>query len=424
LLAEIVREENSLLLRLQNEAKAELNGGDKEARTPDPLLAKQVLYQLSYIPEKVKIDLKKSSERKARQPKNENHFVKVNFFQMIKKIFRKNRSNRKTAFTLIEMSIVILIASILITGLLSASVSSISNTNIKVTNERLKEIYKALGNFVAVNGRLPCPASLKKVKSVDTDYGAEVERGSDSNICVGASDVGVYESNANDKLVYGAVPVKALGLSSDMAEDGFGNKIAYIMNQDFADNFPAIGSINFSGESFPVAAYNTLQAEAAIPQDPAEVLTIQEKKGASDSVASAYAIVALVSYGPNKIYAFNANSAVQNAATSSDAGEISNGISSIGTTDAAYDGTLVASSDSSDVFDDIVLFKTTQNFVEDFNLMFLIPCKDAGSTNGFANKNAYYGQKVYGAECALPANGSYTKKCEAYGRWVDVNTCS
>ncbi len=26
------------------------NGGDKETRTPDPLLAKQMLYQLSYIP--------------------------------------------------------------------------------------------------------------------------------------------------------------------------------------------------------------------------------------------------------------------------------------------------------------------------------------------------------------------------------------
>ena len=26
-------------------------GGDKEIRTPDPLLAKQVLYQLSYTPE-------------------------------------------------------------------------------------------------------------------------------------------------------------------------------------------------------------------------------------------------------------------------------------------------------------------------------------------------------------------------------------
>ena len=30
--------------------KEDLNGGDKETRTPDPLLAKQMLYQLSYIP--------------------------------------------------------------------------------------------------------------------------------------------------------------------------------------------------------------------------------------------------------------------------------------------------------------------------------------------------------------------------------------
>jgi hypothetical protein len=31
----------------------EIYGGDKEARTPDPLLAKQMLYQLSYIPVEV-----------------------------------------------------------------------------------------------------------------------------------------------------------------------------------------------------------------------------------------------------------------------------------------------------------------------------------------------------------------------------------
>ena len=27
------------------------NGGDEETRTPDPLLAKEMLYQLSYVPE-------------------------------------------------------------------------------------------------------------------------------------------------------------------------------------------------------------------------------------------------------------------------------------------------------------------------------------------------------------------------------------
>jgi fermentation-respiration switch protein FrsA (DUF1100 family) len=48
-----------------SEAKAD--GGDKEARTPDPLLAKQVLYQLSYIP-----------ENEGAENRNANQFVKIN----------------------------------------------------------------------------------------------------------------------------------------------------------------------------------------------------------------------------------------------------------------------------------------------------------------------------------------------------------
>ena len=35
-------------------------GGDEENRTPDPLLAKQVLYQLSYTPILLKVPIKGS----------------------------------------------------------------------------------------------------------------------------------------------------------------------------------------------------------------------------------------------------------------------------------------------------------------------------------------------------------------------------
>ena len=35
------------------------NGGDKEIRTPDPLLARQVLYQLSYAPTTKRDELSK-----------------------------------------------------------------------------------------------------------------------------------------------------------------------------------------------------------------------------------------------------------------------------------------------------------------------------------------------------------------------------
>jgi hypothetical protein len=32
-------------------ARADGDGGDEETRTPDPLLAKEMLYQLSYVPQ-------------------------------------------------------------------------------------------------------------------------------------------------------------------------------------------------------------------------------------------------------------------------------------------------------------------------------------------------------------------------------------
>ena len=39
-----------MVLKMMIFRKTTRSGGDKETRTPDPLLAKQMLYQLSYIP--------------------------------------------------------------------------------------------------------------------------------------------------------------------------------------------------------------------------------------------------------------------------------------------------------------------------------------------------------------------------------------
>src|SRR3989338_7419279 len=112
---------------------------------------------------------------------------------MNKKVFKK-------AYSLIELSIVILIISILITGALTVSVGSVNNAKIKNTNDRLQQVYKALGNFLVANKRMPCPASLKKIKTTDSDYGAEV---GSQGACSGS---GVYQSTTSANLVYGMVP--------------------------------------------------------------------------------------------------------------------------------------------------------------------------------------------------------------------------
>ena len=43
-----------------------LSGGDERTRTADPLLAKQVLYRLSYVPEAPIIDIGRSLARLSR----------------------------------------------------------------------------------------------------------------------------------------------------------------------------------------------------------------------------------------------------------------------------------------------------------------------------------------------------------------------
>lgn len=311
-----------------------------------------------------------------------------------------HKKNYRTAYSLIELSIVIIIISILITGALSVSIGSINNAKIKTTNERLAEVYKGIGNFLVTYKRLPCPASLKKIKTSDSDYGVEVGGGSD---CVGA---GVYESNSSNNLVYGMVPVRALGLPNNMAEDSFESKIIYIVDKNFTNTLGT--TPNFSSPTFATANYLS-------------VITINEKPAGVVQVATNDAIITLISFGANKAGAFNANSAVQNA-RSADADELDNDATNFndGANTADFNNTIVASSGNSDVFDDIILFKRRDNLVEDFKAMFLIPCQNAGAA--FGNVNAYYGTIVYAtSSCADPnADKRLTKKCEAYGNWVDI----
>ena len=314
----------------------------------------------------------------------------------------KLTTNNKTAYSLLELSIVILIIAILISGAMSMSVGTLNNAKNKATQEKIAEIYKSLGNFLLANKRLPCPASLKKLKNTDSDYGAEV---------VNCSGAGVYQSTTSSNLIYGAVPIKALGLSNEMAEDAYENKIIYLIDKRFSVGAEAI--LNFSNNTFATATSNN-------------IITVKEKPAGVEQIASPDAMILLISLGANKSGAFNSNANSQNT-RSSDIDEMNNDITSFSDgnpSTASFDNVIIASSENSEIFDDIVFFKTRNQIVNDFNAMFLIPCYDAGAS--FGNVSAYYGTIVYAtASCASPNEDKrLTKKCEAYGNWVDVvKTC-
>ena len=64
-------------------------------------------------------------------------------------------------FTMIELSIVIIIMGLLFVGSFEANKHFMIQHNIKATIIKLNAIQNALDIYVIENGKLPCPAGLK-----------------------------------------------------------------------------------------------------------------------------------------------------------------------------------------------------------------------------------------------------------------------
>lgn len=303
----------------------------------------------------------------------------------------------KSAYSLIELSIVITIIAILMTGALSISVGSLAKLKKITTERKVSEIYDAIGKFLLVNKRLPCPARLD-ITSENVNFGREVGSGA------GCGSAGVYQSSVSgmSNIFYGMVPFLSLGLSYDYAQDDFGSKFSYIIDQRFTKNYQY--TPNFANDSFGTV------------NDVTAILTIHEKPSATTQVITSDAMLIILSHGLNKNGAFNFETNIQNP-RSSDLDEKDNDYVS------NYDNVFVASSQNSDIFDDIMIYKTRNQIVEDFDAFYLIACNNAGTN--FGNKSAYYDQIIYATSTC--SGLTYTrlpeKYCDKYGNWVEINKC-
>ncbi len=310
---------------------------------------------------------------------------------MLKRMRKK--SHRKSAFSLIEMSIVLLIVSIIISGMLTVSTVAINNEKVRITKERMDEIYKALGRFMLKSYRLPCPASLTLTKT-QVAYGAEIGT---AGVCSGS---GVYTSSTLSALpVYGMVPTAALGLADKFAEDGFGSKFAYVVHQYYTKTEYSTAA---SSNGFSYLAPNTVTMPAIISMPSA--------------VANDYNAFVIISFGANKYGAFNAGSSTQNSSSGASTYELQNMLTSISGSSAAFgvnsshDSTITftTSDADSETFDDIVFAKKRTEMIADFAGEFLVPCASPGS--GYSS--VYYGQSQYRTTACSAPNASITPSVE------------
>lgn len=244
------------------------------------------------------------------------------------KIFKHRNANQKTAFSLIELSVVLVVLSLLATGFLSTIVSNSSNQKTNSTHHSLNKIYNSLNTYLAVNKRLPCPASLK-VELSSSSYGLE---DSSNGSCI--SEIGVY--SIDNSLAYGMVPVATLGLQKDDSQDAYGNKIIYIVIKNFTDAAPNLFSLVGN-------------------------ITISKYLSGTAYSDETDAIFLLISHGANSNGAFPYGLITQNSVGTADSSELQNIITSLDDTNKtaviSNASNFTKYSNASTTFDDILLYK-------------------------------------------------------------------
>jgi type II secretory pathway pseudopilin PulG len=139
---------------------------------------------------------------------------------------------RSCGFTLVEIAIVLLIITLLLTGLVPTVSSQIEQRQTNDVRKQLDDIQQALTGYAIIYERLPCPATT-------SSNGLE-------SFAVGGSAV-----NGNCSGFYdGFVPAATLGLtpvnSQGLVVDPWNNPIRYAVSSSYANAFTTAGGMKTS----------------------------------------------------------------------------------------------------------------------------------------------------------------------------------
>lgn len=141
------------------------------------------------------------------------------------------KTNKKiNGFSLVEISIVLLIGSLLLAGASSALTTYLKQGRINTTTERLDHINAAIQQYLNVNKKLPCPAPFD-AKPDTAEFGIEVN----ATDCRTAAYAGTFRvGGAGSEIRIGAVPVRSLNLPDQFVADGWKARYTYVVTEALA----------------------------------------------------------------------------------------------------------------------------------------------------------------------------------------------
>ena len=156
----------------------------------------------------------------------------------------------KKGYSLIELSLVITVISFLIHITFSVGVGYIDKIKYDKTLDKLNLIEESLKSYVKTNGHLPCPSS-GSLPNNHAKFGVGVSQYDplDNTVipsCNGTDEsVSITRNGATipaETFSRGMIPIRSLGLADDVAYDGWGRRITYmvdnrfVVHRDFVEN--------------------------------------------------------------------------------------------------------------------------------------------------------------------------------------------
>ncbi len=286
-------------------------------------------------------------------------------------------------FSLVELSIVILILSVFLSTTVSFLAKKSAVDKNAITKERMERIAEALkiyfekmdlvdGDASDNDGYIPCPSNIAAALN-NAQFGVGADNGSNCTQYLDAS--------ASLNICSGGVPFTTLGLPAQYAFDAWGNRISYVLDRDmrftFAASTPNIRVNDEYGSSLmwrspKPAEYNTsvtdcTGASIAVGQTTSGTAAYADRSTSTTRILGCAAFL-LVSHGANGYSAYNARGS-QIGSSASYAVNAAQGSNSPIDIDAyTFDQTFVdmpinqdtKDSTYTEYFDDILVYRTKE----------------------------------------------------------------
>jgi prepilin-type N-terminal cleavage/methylation domain-containing protein len=145
---------------------------------------------------------------------------------------------KQHGFTLVELSIVLIIVSLLASGGLVISTSMVNRAAHIDTSKSLDVIKQSLQDFYVVEGRLPCPASISQGTSTANFGLEEVDAVTQKCNNWATEPAGTWrvDGTGGELVRVGMLPVRTLGLPDTAAADKYANRIVYAVTEKLTDS--------------------------------------------------------------------------------------------------------------------------------------------------------------------------------------------